>query len=65
MYTHIHIHSRVCECTRTHTNTEIANEILEGKSALHVSKVDNPPTLYDFKGARISYYTEITSLSTG
>lgn len=53
----------------THANTyiqkEITNETGQGESALHVSRINNPPTLYDFKDATISHYMEITFLSTG
>lgn len=55
----------VCMHAYVHTQTQISNEILEGDSDLPVNRVNNPPTLYDFKGARLSYYTEITSLFTG
>lgn len=47
-----------------HTQTQISNEILKGDLDLPVNRVDYSPTLYDFKGARLFHYTEITSLFT-
>ena len=40
------VYTYTCEHVRVHTHTQISNEILEGESALHVSRINNPPTPY-------------------
>lgn len=54
------MHTKTCLCADSQTDYKMKYQ----RENSHVSRTNNPPTRYDFKGARISNSTEVTSLTS-